>query len=163
MKQKYVIEMDPENGSLILKEFAELDKDILSFLCQQSYDMAAIEGAVSGGKPAMIAALRTDNMYPPTVYASEIAERAMTMLSSGDPVSQEILFDASTFLAKESEETIAEEEDEGEDGEEGIEDLLKGDVDEKYEGKNIGNLKSSIKIADNESLAVDDDAYPAMS
>lgn len=156
MKQKYVIEMDQENNSLVLKEFAELDKDILSFLCQQAYDMGTIEGAVSGGIPSMIAALRTDNMYPPAVYASEIAERVMTMLSSGDQTSQEILFDANYFLAKESEETIAG--DDGEDEEEGIEDLLKGDVDEKYEGKNIGHLKSSIKIADNESLAVDDDA-----
>jgi len=156
MKQKYVIELDRENNSLILKEFAELDKDILSFLCQQAYDMGAIEGAVSGGIPSMIAALRTDNMYPPTVYASEIAERVMTMLSGSDRTSQEILFDASSFLVKETEEMISEED--GEDEEEGIEDLLKGDVDEKYEGKNISNLKSTIKIADNESLAVDDDA-----
>ena len=156
MKQKYVIEVDQENNNLILKEFAELDKDILSFLCQQAYEMSTIEGAVSGGKPALIAALRTDNMYPPAVYASEIAERVLVMLSSGEKNPQEILFDASTFLAKESEETLHE--DEGEDEEEGIEDLLKGDVDEKYEGKNIKDLKSSIKIADNESLAVDDDA-----
>lgn len=156
MKQKYVIEMDQENHSVILKEFAELDKDILSFLCQQAYDMGTIESAVSGGKPALIAALRTDNMYPPTVYASEIAERVMAMLSSGDRNPQEILFDAGTFLGHESEEALSE--DDVEDEEEGIEDLLKGDVDEKYEGKNINNLTSSIKIADNESLAADDDA-----
>lgn len=148
--------MDRDNNSLILKEFAELDKDILSFLCQQAYNMGTIEGAVSGGKPALIAALRTDNMYPPTVYASEIAERVMTMLSSGDRTPQEILFDAGTFLGKASEEALPE--DDVEDEEEGIEDLLKGDVNEKYEGKSISNLTSSIKIADNESLAADDDA-----
>jgi len=154
MKQKYVIEVDQDQNSLILKEFAELDKDILSFLCQQEYDMTAIEGAVGDGKPALIAALRTDNMYPPSVYASEIAEKVMTMFSSGDPHPQEILFDASTFLGKESEETLTE--DDVEDEEEDIEDLLKGDVDDKYEGKSIKKLKSTIKIADNNTLAVDD-------
>jgi len=154
MKQKYVIELDQERNHLILKEFAELDKDILSFLCQQSYDMGAIENAIGDGKPALITALRTDNMYPPTVYASEIAERVMTMLSSSDKDPQEILFDASTFLGKESDEALTA--DDVEDEEEGIEDLLKGDIEEKYEGKNIKKLNSSIKIADNDSLAVDD-------
>ena len=54
MKQKYLILKGEDRKSIIIKEFAELDKDMLSLLCEETYDIKGIEEAVSGGKDAVV-------------------------------------------------------------------------------------------------------------
>jgi hypothetical protein len=73
MKQKYTIVRDDKNNQLIIREFAELDKEILSLLCEETYDQKLIRAAIKSGKEELIAALRTNNLYPPGIYADKIA------------------------------------------------------------------------------------------
>jgi hypothetical protein len=73
MKQKYTIIKDDKNKQLIIREFAELDKEILSLLCEETYDQKLIRSAIKSGKEDLIAALRTNNLYPPGIYADKIA------------------------------------------------------------------------------------------
>jgi hypothetical protein len=40
MKQKYEILKDEDNKRLIIREYAELDKDVMSLLCEESYGVA---------------------------------------------------------------------------------------------------------------------------
>ena len=74
MKQKYTIAKSEDKSKLIIKEFAELDKDIMSMLCEQTYDCDSIRSAIKNGKEALITALRTPNMYPPRMHAYKIAD-----------------------------------------------------------------------------------------
>ncbi|MCK7503842.1 MAG: hypothetical protein MZV70_06840 [Desulfobacterales bacterium] len=44
MKQKYEILRDEDSKRLIIREYAELDKDVMSLLCEESYDRKAVKG-----------------------------------------------------------------------------------------------------------------------
>ena len=46
MKQKYVILRSENNTELTIKEYAELDKDVMSLLCEETYDNNRIEAAM---------------------------------------------------------------------------------------------------------------------
>ncbi len=50
MKQKYEFIKNTEKNTLVLREYAELDKDILSPLCEEEYDIKTITAAVAEGK-----------------------------------------------------------------------------------------------------------------
>ncbi|MDZ7582557.1 MAG: hypothetical protein U5R30_18755 [Deltaproteobacteria bacterium] len=103
MKQKYEIIKDDEKKTLILREYAELDKDILSPLCEESYDIDALAAAVSGGRSALVAALRTKNMYPPGFYAERIADAVAELLEGRERQVAELLFDDIELLNRERE------------------------------------------------------------
>jgi hypothetical protein len=140
MKQQFVIQKDSESDRLVIKEYAELDKDILSFLCEQTYDAKEIQAAISAGKEVLITALRTDNMYPPVLYAKEIADSVMAVFDTDESPTRELLF-----------------EDVEEDSED-IDELLDEDIDEEYDAEKLSNgFNSSIKVAEDETLDVEED------
>ena len=155
MKQKYQIVKDDKKKTLIVREYAELDKDILSPLCEEIYEQESINSAIAQGKAVLIAALRTKNMYPPGIYAKKIADAVVKLLSSAKVQSTELFFDDVELLGQED---IGLEDGLGTDSED-IDDLLEEDYDEEYENKDaIKKLNSSLKIADNEYGDVDEDA-----
>jgi len=95
MKQKYTIIKDKATGNLMIQEYAELDKDLFSLVCEETYDGTDIESAASAGKLKLIAKLRTPNLYPIAEYADKIADAVMGVFqvaaSSDAPV--ELVFD----------------------------------------------------------------------
>ena len=147
MKQKYQITRDQEKQILTIREYAELDKDILSPLCEENYPMDAIEKAMQEKKEVLIAALRTKNMYPPGVYAERIAAGVAALLRSQDQ-SVELFFDDIELLAAEEEamENLLEEETDKD-----LDDVLADDIegDNLNNAQGLKNLNSSLKIADN--------------
>jgi len=156
MKQKYQIVKDDQKKSLIVREYAELDKDILSPLCEEIYDLESINSAIAEGTAMLIAALRTKNMYPPGIYANKIADAVVKLLRSAETQSTELFFDDIELLAQDQEGADLETEL-GADSED-IDDLLEEDYDEEYENKDaIKKLNSSLKIADNEYGDVDEE------
>ena len=148
MKQKYQMTRDQEKKILTIREYAELDKDILSPLCEENYPMETIQKAMQEKKEVLIAALRTKNMYPPGVYAERIAAGVSTLLRSQDQT-VELFFDDIELLAAEEEamEELLEEESDKD-----LDELLEDD----YEGNDLDNeeglkkLNSSLKIADDD-------------
>ena len=76
MKQKYVILKNNKENELIIKEFAELNKDTFTLMCEETFHDKLIESAINKGSQALIATLRTKNMYPNGIYAAKIAEEA---------------------------------------------------------------------------------------
>ena len=101
MKQKYLMIKSNEKNELIIREFAELDKeDFFEVLCEDTFDGEAIESAIIKGTRALISALRTQNMYPPIFYAGKIAESVVKLYGSQNDQSMELLFDDRDFLAK---------------------------------------------------------------
>ena len=157
MKQKYLISKEKDQGKLIIKEFAELDKERLSLLCEEEYDNKIIESAISKGKEALISELRTNNMYPPGVYAEKIAQAVIDIFGSKDSQPIELSFNDVDLLIKEREasEDIDEIESVVDDD---IDELIGDDLEEKLGDKNtIKDIKGSIKIADDEGSDVSKD------
>ena len=156
MKQKYIIARSEDQNEMIIREFAELDKDAMSLLCEETYDIKAIETAIRSGKEALIGALRTPNMYPARIYAEKIADSVISMFESPDQESAEVSFDDFDFLTpgrikvKELEAS----EDESSD----IEDLLEDEFDDEYSEKpSISNLNSSLNVDEDDLSDFEED------
>jgi len=102
MRQKYVILKNDEKNELILRAFTEIDNTELVLACEETYDEKIIKSTIPKGKNALISILRTQNIYPPGLYAEIIAESVMELYNSKNINTKELLFDDMTFLKKET-------------------------------------------------------------
>ena len=157
MKQKYLILNDRENKQIKIQEFAELNKETLSLLCEEAYDYKTIKSAISTGKDELIAALRTNNMYPPGIYANQIADAVIDIHKSKEQESVELFFDDINLLTKSRKaiKIAGQDDDESAD----LVEMLEDDYDDEYSEKDeIKKIDSSLKIADDEYVDGDDDS-----
>ena len=129
MKQKYLVTKDQKTQQVTIQEFAELDKDVFSLVCEEAYDGDKIKTAVSEGKDELIETLRTPNLYPVAEYADKIADSVIELFNQGDQESIEIAFDDIDALKKEKAARAEAEEDESV----ALDDLLNDDLDEDAE------------------------------
>lgn len=153
MKQKYVVLLDNDGGHLMIQEYAELDKEMLSLLCEETYDVNTIKAAMEKDRSALIQALRTHNMYPPGLYTERIADAIVEMLQPGANTSAELFFEEKDLFGAEEEERMVDDEVEEEEDDSGmdVDDLLDDDIEDDYEEKGIiKGLKKSIKISDDD-------------
>jgi hypothetical protein len=156
MKQKYIILKDNENDKLIIREYAELDKEIFSLLCEETYGNSNIKQAVAGGKEVLTSALRTSNFYPPIIQADKISDAVIEIYSSGKTQQVEIYIDDVEHLAKEPIELLPDDTVEAESEE--IDEIFEESFEENYEGKgSMDKLKTSIKIAEDEFVDNEED------
>ena len=159
MKQKYVVMLDNESGKLSIQEYAELDKEMLSLLCEETYDVDTIKSALDKDRNALVQALRTNNMYPPGIYTERIADAIVEMFQPGANTSAELFFEERELFEPANEATMDESDDEDDDDESSmdVDDLLDDDdIDDDFEDKGIiKNLKKSIKISDDDT-SIDD-------
>ena len=158
MKQKYLISKEDDQKKLIIKEFAELDKERFSLLCEEEYDNNIIKSAISKGKETLISELRTNNMYPPGVYAEKIAQAVIDIFASKESQSIELSFNDIDLLIKEQ--APSEDTDEIESSADDIDELIGDDLEEKLGDNNaVKKIKSSVKIAgDEDSGVIKDDS-----
>jgi len=157
MKQKYSLYKNDENKKLVIQEYAELDKEILSLLCEETYEEEIVKAAIGEGPEALMEALRTRNMYPPSAFAHKIADAVITMYGMAGEQSMDIFFDDKEFF--DTENLIKEDEEELDTDADELDDLLEDEeIDDTYEDKKmIKNLKSSLKVADDESTDPDEE------
>lgn len=157
MKQKYAIMKSDDGSKLVIQEFAELDKDMMSLLCEETYDTQTIQSAMETGKEALITALRTPNMYPARTYAEKIADAVVTLQGSADQSTTEVFFDDFDFLAASRKKEKVVEEIEEETSE--IEDLLEDDFDEDYDDKPaIDKINPSLRVEEDELTDFDEES-----
>ena len=151
MKQKYAIIRDDKNKQLIVREFAELDKEILSLLCEETYEEKRIRSAIRKGQEELIAALRTKNLYPPGIYAKKIADTVKKLYAAKNKDSAELFFDDLELLAKANEPKAKPAKDSLEEPDAEMDELLEDDFESDYEDEaQPKKLDSSLKIADDE-------------
>jgi len=156
MKQKYAIIRDDDQMKLVVREYAELDKEMMSLLCEETYGQEIIAAAVKNGRQAVIDAIRTNNMYPPTIFAEPIAKAIEGLFEEGGNSSAELFFDDKEFFIKEAE-VAAAEPDEDVDEEVAVDDLLEDDIDDDFgDDEVLTDLKSSLQVADDDSNDVED-------
>lgn len=100
MKQKYEIVVNKDENKVVIREFAQLDKEIMSLLCQESFDLEKVKAAIDQKDTELLyAALRSNNMYPPAIYMAGIAEKVTAMLAEDEDGPEEIIFDDLEFLS----------------------------------------------------------------
>ena len=161
MRQKYLIINDKENQQFKIQEFAELNKETMSLLCEEAYGYEIIKSAVSAGKEALTSVLRTNNFYPPGIYAEKIAAAVNQMHTSKTEESVELFFDDINLLTKKRKSSGASEqleddsadlEDDSadlEDDSDDLDDMLEDDFDDDYPEKHrVKKIDSSLKIDD---------------
>jgi len=156
MKQKYLIINDKKNKQIKIQEYAELNKEMLSLLCEEAYDYKTIKSATAAGTDTLIAALRTNNLYPPGIYAEKIASAVTELLKSKDKESIELFFDDVNLLAKKrgSAKVTKQLEDDTAD----LDEMLDDDYDETLEEKDdLKKIDSPLKVAGDDFGDTDDD------
>lgn len=156
MKQKFHIHKNDAEQSLVIRESAELDKDVMSLLCEVTLPAETIQNAIENGREALIAALRTRNMYPPRAYAEMIADAVQNLYQSPDSDSAELMFDDLDLLNHERAAATVLDDIEDEAGE--IDELLDDGFDSDYEQNgDIKKINSPIKIDDENSSDIDEE------
>ena len=146
MKQKYLIINDKKNTQIKIQEYAELNKETLSLLCEEAYDYKTIKSAIAAGPETLISALRTNNLYPPGIYAEKIASTVVELLKSKDQEFLELFFDDINLLAKNRRATVVIEEpvDDAAD----LDEILDDDYDVTFEDKdNLKKIDSPLQVA----------------
>jgi hypothetical protein len=157
MKQKYTITKNEVDKTMTISEYAELDKEMLSLLCEQIYNAETMRNAIEGGIGKVVAAIHTVNLYPPRTYVERIAQAVIDLYGSEDASSVDVFFDDQVILAEEieAEEELIEEIDEDADN---LDELLEDDLEDEFDdSESIDPVNSPLKIAEDESLDVDDE------
>ena len=152
MKQKYVVLLDNETGKLSIQEYAELDKEMLSLLCEETYDADTIKIAMNKDRISLLQALRTHNMYPPGMYTERIADAIFAMFQPGANPSAELFFEEREMFDPLDEEVMNESDEDDETTGMDVNELLDDDIGEK---KIIKDLKKTIRTSDADT-SVDD-------
>ena len=105
MRQRYHISKEGNANNLVIKEYALIgkekkgalgsksSKDDYDLIYQENYDGEDIETAISKGKKDLIAALRTDNMFPDGLTAVKIADSVIELYLFPKDRSVELSFD----------------------------------------------------------------------
>ena len=156
MKQKYSIFKDVKENKLIIREYAELDKEILSLLCEEIYDNESIESAIVKGKETLISTLRTKALFPISMYAEKIAESVINMYELENDQSVELFFDDLDIFSKEREALMVEVEVESDPSE--IDELLEGDIsDSDLDDDEITKITRPIKVDDDDTNDIEDE------
>jgi len=151
VKQKYLILKNDEKNGLIIREFLEINKEMFSLVCEETYDNNDIESAIAKDRKDLISVLRTNNMYPVGLYADRLAESIITMYGAENKQPIELLFDDSASFVKTQGDIVGLEEVEGKILED--DELLEDDFDDHKPLK----TNCSIKVADDEPDKVEDD------
>jgi hypothetical protein len=111
MRQKYVISRNGDKDKLKIMEYAIIDKNLnkvassmlrkgsFSFLCEETYESEIIESSISKGINALVAILRTHNIFPIEPYATKIAESVMALYNSSEDSSVELFFDDADLMS----------------------------------------------------------------
>lgn len=159
MKQKYLISKNEEKNELVIQEHGELDKDIFSLLCEQTYDGDVIAAAIEGGEASLVAAIRTENLFPIGIYAKRIAEAIINLYQDEDHSSAEVFFNDTELVARVRETPDDIDVDDDDDDTDDIDDLLDDDDidDSDFDEKDdIGKISYPLKITDDDGGDDDD-------
>jgi hypothetical protein len=146
MKQKYLIINDKANKQIKIQEYAELNKEMLSLLCEESYAYQTIKTAITAGPDTLISALRTNNLYPPGIYAEKIASAVTDLYKLKVQDSRELFFDDINLLAKNRK--AAEIIDYTEEDPADLDEMLEDGYEDTFEDKtDLEKIDSPIKVA----------------
>jgi hypothetical protein len=112
MRQRYHISKEGTANDLVIREYAVIGKekkrtldtmpseDNYVLIYQENYDGDAIVTAISKGKADLIAALRTDNLFPAGLTAVKMADSVIELYLFPEDRSVELSFDDFELFAQ---------------------------------------------------------------
>ena len=148
MKQKFLILKNEEKNELIIRESLEINKDMFSLVCEETYNNKDIESAIAKDGKHLVSVLRTDNMYPIGLYADKLAESIITMYGTEHKEPIKLFFDDVSSFSKIQEDLVASEHVED------VENKVPEDnelFEDDFDNHKILKNNCSIKVADDES------------
>lgn len=143
-----------DGKSIVIKEYAEIDKELFSVLCEQHYDIKEIETAVKKGKSSLLSMIRNRNFFPPIESTGQILEGIENLLRSGSNETIEIeINDSENLSGKEVEMDVIDDiEDDGEQLDDLLDETVDVDVDVFDESLGIKEINSSLKVDEDEVI-----------
>ena len=157
MRQKYLILKSDENNELIIREFTEQGKEMFSLVCEETYDSKIVESSMAIDRQHLISTLRTRNLYPPEIYAGQIAESVIAVYGAENNQPVEVFIDDADLLVNAMKALKIAEDIKHELAEPDIDELLADDLDDDFDATDVIIKKNySIKVADDEP---DDDEH----
>ncbi|MBW1954693.1 MAG: hypothetical protein JRI83_03090 [Deltaproteobacteria bacterium] len=158
MKQKYQILKNAEKNHIVIQEYAELDKEAYSLLCEESYDIKQIQAAAKAGRQALMDVLRTRNFYPIGAYTEKIAETVLELLESKDKGSAELAFDDMELISQERNREWGLAEDGIEEESSELDELLEEEIEDDYDKEVFNGYQATVQVADEDALDTDEEA-----
>jgi hypothetical protein len=149
MKQKYIISKSEDGKQLIIKEFAEIDKDLFSQLCEAQYKMKDVKSAISEGPDQFTDIIRSRNLFPPLTTVQQFFAEMDNLNSIDSSETIEVFTDDVDILAEQDD--SADVIDDIEDDTEELDELLENDVDAFDDKISVKNINTTIKVDDNET------------
>ena len=111
MRQKFIISQNDVKNELKIEEYAVIDKipkntntfslqkENYSLLGEETYRSEIVVSSISKGRDALVATLRTRNLFPIEPYAQKIAESVMALYKLSNDNSVELFFDDVDLLS----------------------------------------------------------------
>ncbi|MBW1696744.1 MAG: hypothetical protein JRH18_03845 [Deltaproteobacteria bacterium] len=93
MRYKYKLEKNDKANELVLQEYGEVDEDRFELLNEATYDQQKIASSALKGETDLIKTLRTENMYPPSIFSKKLFEMTTELLNSENRKAIETLID----------------------------------------------------------------------
>jgi len=109
MKQKYIITKNTEKNEMIIQELAEVAKDVMTLLSEETYDQDTIGTLIKKGEKFLIRGLRTISFFPPSSYMTKISNAVFQLYDSEEKSSIEVLIDdKDAFIVPDKDEAFGE-------------------------------------------------------
>jgi hypothetical protein len=159
MKQKYLISKGDGGNTLVIKEFAEIDKEVFSILCEETYDMKTVCEALDSGMNQVSTVIRNRNFFPAFSSLEKISEGIKSLTDADSDETVEIFIDDADILSKKEEEYVGVIDDLESDSEQ-IDDLLEDELEDDavdvYDDENLSIKKINASIKVDEDELIDD-------
>lgn len=145
MKQKFTVSMSDDHRRLIIREFAELDTDLFSPLCEEAYSFESIQAAAHDAE--LVQLIRTDTFFPTHACALKLASAIRSLLSGDARDDLELLHDDSEFLTRKAKAKADKAVDLDDDDDNSLDGIIGDDDTDEFDDE----------IAMGPSLGLDDD------
>ncbi len=155
MIHKFSVSKDPESDVLTIREFAEVDTDIFSLTCVQTYPGETIRRALATSGDTPIHILRTRTFFPTRDHAEQLLRIVSALYDGGSADTLETTVDDAKFLSVEPKKSVPAVADEEESDESDLDELLDDDLGDDYDEEDLP--LDSLKIVDDDDVDVDED------
>jgi hypothetical protein len=156
MKLKYLIKRGNSSEQIVVQEFGELDRDTMDFMCEVIYAQSELQAAMQKGREALIAVLRTRDLYPPAGCAQKLAEAVFEYCKSNSQGPLELLFDEKEAFAEEV--AVVEEDGADEEAATADDDADTAQLDEMIDDStDVESGKKTLRVDDIEESEEDED------
>jgi hypothetical protein len=123
MKQQFLVARGEAKTDLLIREFAELEKNETSLVGEHVFKAADLEKAAQTGLGELIARLRSTDFFPPAFLAEKLAQAVIELINDAAKESVEVMMDDMTIMKDQEADFVDDELDDDED----IDDLLEDD------------------------------------